>query len=325
MIRYAARRLALAIPTLLGITLVTFAVIRLAPGDPAMAGEGRGGTLTLSPETYARLSAAYGLDRPAWRQYVAWLWDLLRMDFGRSFHDGRPVADKIAERLPVTLLLAGGAAFLSLSFSIPIGLLSAARRGGVFDRLAGIVLYALYSVPRYVMAMVLICLVGVEWGWLPFYGSTSEGFADLPWLGKTGDLLRHFTLIVVCFTYPLVAYQARFVRANLLEVMGQDFIRTARGKGLREWTVITRHAMPNTLIPLITMLGLLLPSLLGGSVILETMFGWPGLGQLMFAATLQRDYPTVMGLTVVTASLVLLGTLLTDLAYAAADPRVRYE
>jgi peptide/nickel transport system permease protein len=324
MIRYAARRLALAVPTLLGITLVTFAVIRLAPGDAAIAAD-RGGGLALSPETYARLSAAYGLDRPAWRQYAVWLWGMLRLDFGHSFHDGRAVADKIAERLPVTLLLTGGAVFLSLSLSIPIGMYSAARRGGVLDSLAGIVLYALYSVPRYVMAMLLICLVGVAWGWLPFYGSTSDGFEALSWLGKTSDLVRHFILIVLCFSYPLMAYQARFVRANLLEVMGQDFIRTARAKGLSEWTVMTRHAMPNTLIPLITMLGLLLPSLLGGSVILETMFGWPGLGQLMFAATLQRDYPTVMGLTVVTASLVLLGTLLVDLAYAAADPRVRYE
>ena len=325
MVRYAAKRIGLVVPTLLGITLVTFAMIRLAPGDPAMAAMSRGGPAAMSAQTYARLRDHYGLDEPVWRQYLLWVGQVARLDFGRSFHDGRKVTHRIAERLPATLSLAGGAVFLSLALSIPIGLRSARRRDGPFDTVVGTVLYALYSVPRYVMAMILIVVVGVELEWLPPYGMTSEGFSGMSLPGKAADLAKHFVLIVVCFTYPLVAYQSRFVRANLLEVMGQDFIRTARSKGLAESKVVGKHAMRNTLIPLITMMALLVPSVLGGSVILETMFDWPGIGQLFFQAMTQRDYPTVMALSVITAVVVLLCTLLADLAYALVDPRVRYD
>jgi peptide/nickel transport system permease protein len=323
--RYAVRRILLAVPTFLGITLVTFLVIEMAPGDPALAKMGPASSAGLSRDTYERLRESYGLDQPVWRRYLIWLRQVALLDFGRSYHDGRAVTAKIAERLSATLSLAGGAMVLALLLAIGIGLYSAAKRDGPFDTIAGVILYGLYSVPRYVLGMILIILVGVKLEWLPFQGMVSDHFDTLSAPGKLADVARHFVLIGVCFAYPLVAYQSRFVRANVLEVMGRDFIRTARAKGLRERTVVVRHAFRNTLIPLITMLGMLVPSVLGGSVILETMFAWPGLGQLFFVALTQRDYPTVMALSVVTACLVLLATLLADLAYALVDPRVRYD
>jgi peptide/nickel transport system permease protein len=270
------------------------------------------------------LRAYYGLDRPVARQYAGWLARVVRLDFGRSFHDGRPVTEKIGERLPATLCLAAGALGLSLALAIPIGLACARARGRPLDTVVGAVLSALYSVPRYVMAMLLIALVGVHLDWFSPYGLHSDDFEELTYPGKAADVVRHLALIVFCFAYPLVAYQARFIRGNLLEVLGQDYIRTARAKGLSEWVVLHRHAFRNTLLPLITLVALLVPSVLGGSVILETMFQWPGIGQLLFQAMTQRDYPVVMALTVVTALVVLLCTLLADLAYAFADPRVRY-
>lgn len=324
MVRYVAKRLLLAGVTLVGITIVTFAVTRLAPGDPALEAVSRGGASTMSAEAYARLRTYYDLDQPMSRQYAAWLGRVVRLDFGRSFHDGRRVTDKVGERLPATLCLAGGAVVLSLAFAIPIGLASARRAGGVFDTVVGGVLAALYSVPRYVMAMLLIVVVGVHLDWFSPYGLRSDSFEDMSYPGKAADLARHFALIVFCFAYPLIAYQARFIRGNLLEVLGQDYIRTARAKGLSERAVLHRHAFRNTLLPLITVVGLLVPSALGGSVILETMFQWPGIGQLLFQAMTQRDYPVVMALTVVAAVVVLLCTLLADLTYALADPRVRY-
>ncbi len=324
MIRYVAKRLLLAGMTLVGITIVTFAVTRLAPGDPAMEAVSRGGGATISAEDYARLRTYYELDQSVPRQYATWLGRVLRLDFGRSFHDGRRVTDKVGERLPATLCLAGGAVALSLAFAVPIGLASARRAGGVFDTVIGSVLAALYSVPRYVMAMVLIVVVGVHLDWFSPYGLRSDDFEGLSVPGKAADLARHFVLIVFCFAYPLFAYQARFIRGNLLEVLSQDYIRTARAKGLSERVIVHRHAFRNTALPLITLVGLLVPSALGGSVILETMFQWPGIGQLLFQAMTQRDYPVVMALTVVAAVVVLLCTLLADLIYALADPRVRY-
>ncbi len=325
MLRYTIKRLILALLTLLGITFVTFLMIRVAPGDPALAAMSRAGPAGMSAGTYARLREHYGLDAPAWRQYGRWLGQVARLDFGRSFHDRRPVAAKIADRLPATLALASGAIMLSLVVSIPLALRCAARRDGPFDTVVGVLLYGSYAIPRYVMAMLLITVVGVQLEWLPPFGMTSEGFESLSWPGQLADLARHFVLILLCFSYPLVAYQTRFLRGTLLDVMQEDYIRTARAKGLPESVVLRRHALPNALIPLITLIGLLVPSVIGGSVILETMFDWPGVGRLFYQAMTQRDYPVVMALTTVSAVVVLASTLAADLACAIVDPRVRHE
>ncbi len=325
MMRYTIHRLLLAVITFLGITLVTFSVIQLAPGDPIAMQVSPELGLEMSQHTYETLRAHWGLDQPISTQYVRWLKRLLTLDFGRSISDHRPVWDKIAERLPWTIALSVLAMGISLLISIPTGVYSAVRKGRTFDTAVGTLLFALYSVPGYVTAIVLITAVAhIPIDWLPISGVRSEGFADLSLSGRVVDLAKHFLLITICFTYPLLAFQSRFVRSNMLEAIGQDYIRTARAKGLDERSVMLRHGLRNTLIPIVTLMGLMLPSVLSGSAILEVMFQWPGIGRLMFNAISQRDYFTVMGISSIVAVVVLLGTLLTDLAYAWVDPRVRY-
>ncbi len=324
MIRYIVKRLLLAIPTFLGITVVTFAVVHLAPGDPAQqqADSATGGEI--STHDYEQLRAYWGLDQPLYVQYGRWLGRLVTLDFGHSFFDHRPVWDKIAERLPWTLTLSVMSIVAGLILAIPIGVYSAVKKDGWFDTSVGTLLYALYSVPNYVMAMALIVLVvtmGIDW--LPIGGAMSDGFDDLTWAEKLFDLAKHFVLIGVCFTYPAIAFQSRFVRGNMLEVLRQDYIRTATAKGASRVSVVVKHAFRNTLIPLISLLGLVFPTVVSGSAILEVMFNWPGAGRLMYTSIMQRDYPTVMALAVITAVLVQLGTLLADIAYAWADPRLR--
>jgi len=324
MIHYIVKRLLLAVPTFVGITVVTFAVVHLAPGDPAQqqADNATGGEI--STGDYEQLRAYWGLDQPLYAQYGRWLGRLVTLDFGNSFFDHRPVWDKIAERLPWTLTLSVMSIVAGLILAIPIGVYSAVKKDGWFDTSVGTLLYALYSVPNYVMAMALIVLVvtmGIDW--LPINGAMSDGFDDLTWAGKLFDLGKHFVLIGVCFAYPAIAFQSRFVRGNMLEVLRQDYIRTATAKGASQVSVVVKHAFRNTLIPLISLLGLVFPTVVSGSAILEVMFNWPGAGRLMYTSIMQRDYPTVMALAVVTAVLVQLGTLLADVAYVWADPRLR--
>ena len=326
MLSYTIRRILVAIPTLLGITVVTFGIISLAPGDPAtLRSEGM-----MDPEVsnrvYEQLREYYGLDEPIHKRYVAWLGRLVKLDFGESMApDGRPVADKIKERLWPTMSLAILSLGLSLMLAIPIGVYSAAKANGWFDTVSSTLLYGLYSVPSYVMAVPLILLVGVQWDLLPFQGMRSDDYAMLSSMGKVGDLVKHYTLITFCMSFGSWAYYSRFVRQNMMEVVRQDYVRTARAKGVSEFRVIVHHAFRNTLIPVMTLLGMLLPAVIGGSVILEVMFNWPGIGRLMFESILMRDYPTVMALSFISASLVLLGTLLADLSYAVVDPRVSYD
>ncbi|MCI0343125.1 MAG: ABC transporter permease [Planctomycetales bacterium] len=321
MLAYALRRCLLAVGTLLGITIVTFLIISVAPGDPAAI---HSEDPKLSARVYEQLRKHFELDRPLPERYARWLSRGVRGDFGVSFADGRPVMGKIAERIPATATLAILSILLGLTCAIPIGIGSAANRNGWFDTTSGVSLYLLYSVPSYVAGMVLIHLVGVKLDLLPFRGMTSDGFDSLSLIGKAFDIAKHLALILFCYTFHSVAYDSRFIRQNLLEVLRQDFVRTARAKGVREARVVWRHAFPNTMIPVLTRLGLLVPAILSGSVILEVMFSWPGIGRLYFDAVLMRDYPLVMAETVLTAALVLLGTLLADLAYAWADPRIAY-
>ncbi|MCP4711505.1 MAG: ABC transporter permease [Planctomycetes bacterium] len=326
MYRYIIKRLLLALPTLFGITLVTFLIINLAPGDPADL-QSRGVVDSqMSNRVYQQLVEYYQLDKPIHVRYGKWLKRLATFDFGTSLTaGGAEVWTKIKSRLAPTISLAILALGFSLALSIPIGVYGAARRGKWFDTISSTILYGLYSVPGYVMAVPLILLLGVQWNLLPFQGMTSPNYEQLSAAGKLADLIKHYTLITFCFSFGTWAYFSRFVRQNMLDVLGQDYILTAWAKGLCETAVLFRHGFRNTLIPMLTLAGLLLPEIIGGSVILEVMFNWPGMGRLFFESMQMRDYPTIMALTFLTACLVLLGTLIADIGYALIDPRVTYE
>jgi peptide/nickel transport system permease protein len=325
MLRYVLRRLLTGLVTLLGITLITFCVIKMAPGDPASIKLGAIQNKTINKADYDRLRRHFGLDKPLLVQYGLWLRRLATLDLGNSFSDSLPIRRKIGQAFWPTVSVAVAAILAALVISIPIGVWSAVRQGGVFDRVVSTLLYMLYSVPEYVMGILLILYVGVRWKLLPFGGMHSDHYEEMSWGAQAVDLVRHGAMLTFCYAFGALAYYSRFARGNLLEVIRQDYIRTARAKGLSEWRVITRHAFVNSLIPLITLLGMTFPEIIGGSVILEYMFNWPGLGRLYYDAVMQRDYPTLMAMNFITAFLVLFGTLLADLAYAVADPRIRYE
>ncbi len=325
MLNYTLRRLAYVIPTLIGITIVTFLIINLAPGDPVTVVQGGSMNAGFSREAYDQMLSLYGLDQPLHVRYLTWLKRLVTFDFGDSFHARRPVIQLIMERLPATLALNIASLFIALLIAIPLGLLSALRQNTAFDKINGTILYMLYSLPDFWVALLLIMLFGVKLQILPFFGMESLDARDLGFLGYWLDRARHMVLPTICLTYGSLAFLSRFVRGSTLEVIRQDFVRTARAKGLDEEHVVYTHVFRNTLIPVLTMLGLLLPTLISGSIILETIFSWPGIGALFYESVMSRDYPTVMGLSFITALMVLLSTLLADLMYAWADPRVVYD
>ncbi|GAB6126132.1 ABC transporter permease [Humidesulfovibrio idahonensis] len=305
-----------------GITVISFWVIHLAPGKPTDL------QTTLNPGASAvareRLEKIYGLDQPIHVQYGQWVTRMARLDFGRSMSgDSRPVWDKIAERLPLTFGMNIVSLFLTLAVAIPIGVASAWRQGGAFDRLSTVVVFVGFAMPSFWLALLLMRQFGIVWPVLPISGLTSLGFAKLGFWGKTWDLCRHLALPVFLYTFGSLAGMSRFMRTSMLEVLRQDYILTARAKGLPARTVIFRHAMRNALLPVITILGLSVPGLIGGSVIIESIFSLPGLGQLFYQAVMSRDYPLIMGSLVLGAVLTLAGNLLADAGYGLADPRIR--
>lgn len=324
MLNYTLRRLVYLVPTLLGITIVTFFIVNLTPGDPMRVIYGGEVQARVSPESYQRMLELYGLDQPIHVRYVTWLKRLLTFDFGESFRTHRPVTTVILERLPATLVLNVASLFIALLISIPLGLYSAMKQNSIFDKVNGTVLYMLYSLPEFWVALLLIMLFGVKLKLLPMYGMETVGSEDLGFVGYWLDRLRHMILPTACLTYGTLAFLSRFVRGSSLEVIRQDYVRTARAKGLKEDSILYGHVFRNTLIPILTLMGLLLPTLISGSIILEAIFSWPGIGALFYDSVLARDYPTVMGLSFMTSLLVLLSTLIADLLYAWADPRVTY-
>jgi peptide/nickel transport system permease protein len=327
MYAFLARRMALGLLTLLMITFVVYAIIRHIPGtplttDPGSMSAGR----MVGPDQIARLNKLYGLDKPWYQAYFIWLGNVVRLDLGRSIpQNNRPVTTLIFERMPATLILSTTSLVLSYLISIPIGLWATLRSGTFRERAVSTVLYMLYSLPAFVAALYLQLLFFSKLNWLPLMGMTSDNYESLSTAGKAWDLLQHSILPITCFTYGSLAYYSRFVHANMEEVIRQDYIRTARAKGLPPGRVIWHHAFRNTLIPLVTLLGLSLPHLLSGAVILEQIFSWPGMGRLFFEALLQHDYDTIMGLTLMFSVLTLLGQLLADVLYAVVDPRVTYQ
>ncbi len=310
------------IPLLLGITIISFTVMKMAPGDPTSL------VTDLNPnmneETIARIRAHYGLDQPWHIQYLKWLRNILMMDFGTSFApDGRPVLDKILERIPITIFINVVALLLILAIAIPIGVSSAVKQGTLFDRGTTVFVFLGFAIPGFWLALLLMILFGVKLEWLPISGIRSLNYVELSHVGRVLDFAKHLILPIFISAFGGLASMSRYMRSNMLEVIRQDYITTARAKGLDERTVIFRHALRNALLPVITLLGLSIPGLIGGSVIIETIFAIPGMGQLFYQSVMMRDYPTVMGILVIGAVLTLLGNLFADVSYSMADPRIR--
>lgn len=324
MFPYAARRLLLSIPLLIGISLVSFLVIHAAPGGPVEMSTDLNPKATA--ESRARLRAYYGLDQPVHVQYFRWLGRMATLDFGESFsRDGRKVSEKIGERIPVTLAINLLSMLMIFAVAIPLGIYSAFRKDSWFDRVSTVAVFTGFAVPTFWLALLLMILFGVRLGWLPISGIVSLEHDSLGAAGKVWDYARHLVLPVFVSAFGGVAGLSRYMRSNMLEVIRQDYIATARAKGLPERAVLFRHAMRNALLPFITILGLSVPGLLGGSVIFESIFAIPGLGQLFYQSVMSRDYPLIMGALVIGAFLTLTGNLLADVGYALADPRIRTE
>ncbi len=319
------------IPTMLGITLVTFLIIQLAPGSPAelKIRTDQSGALgeQYTREVIEQTKKLYGLDKPIHIRYLIWLKQVATLNFGESYKDHRPVMKIIMERIPVSLQLSLISIFLVYIFAIPIGVFSAIKQKSLPDRITTILLFILYSLPNFWVAMMLILFLGGGQflHWFPVYGLNSEGAGSFG-LGRWFlDRVWHLTLPVTCLTYAGLAFISRQQRAALLEVIRQDYIRTARAKGLTEKIVIARHAMRNSLIPIVTLAAALFPAMLGGSVIIESIFSIPGMGKLGFDAILARDYPVIMGDATISAFLTLIGILAADLTYTLVDPRISFE
>ncbi len=320
---YLLKRIALLLPLLLGITLITFTVIHLAPGEPVEMQTSMSPKITA--ETRQRLREYYGLDKPLYVQYGLWLGRLATLDFGRSFApDNRPVLDKIKERIPVTLSLNLMAMIVEFGLALPIGILAAVRRNTLLDKGLTLFVFLGFAIPTFWLALLLMYFFGVKLEWLPVSGLHSLGSERLSFVPWLLDMARHLILPVGVASFGSLAGLSRYTRSTMLEVIGQDYITTARAKGLPERVVILKHALRNALLPVITLLGFSLPGLIGGSVIFETIFAIPGMGQLFFMGVMARDYPLVMGILVIGAGLTLVGNLLADLCYALADPRIRH-
>ncbi|MEZ6044750.1 MAG: ABC transporter permease [Planctomycetaceae bacterium] len=326
MYAFIIRRILISLVTLLIITFIVFGLIRNIPGNPftiAVSEISDPGKM-ISKADALRLKQAYGLDKPWYESYFHWSLNLLKGDLGTSFDHKKPVTTVIADRFTATLILSISSMILTYLIAVPLGLYSTVYYATVQERTISVVLYILYSLPVMVAALLLQFYLAFKFDLLPLTGMySSQDYENLSLFGKLWDVTKHAMMPIICSTYGSLAFLSRFVNSNMQEVIRQDYIRTARAKGLPPETVLLRHAFRNTLIPLITQLGLALPGLLGGSIIIEGIFQWPGMGQLFFESIGKRDYPVIMGLTLMFSILTLLGQLLADIFYAAADPRIR--
>ncbi|HCC69500.1 MAG TPA: diguanylate cyclase [Nitrospiraceae bacterium] len=316
------KRILELIPTLFGITLISFFIIHLAPGKPTDIIAEMNPKIT--PEARERLEKYYGLDKPIIVQYGMWLQRVVKLDFGDSFSaDRRPVWDRIKERLPITILINALSLLLILIIAIPIGISSATHRYSLYDNVTTAIVFIGFAIPTFWLALLLMTLFGVYLDWLPISGLKSINYEALSFTEKLWDRVKHLILPVFVSAFGGLAGFSRYMRSNMLEVIRQDYVTTARAKGLPESDVVYKHALRNALMPIITLLGLSIPGLIGGSVIFETIFGIPGMGQLFYMSVMTRDYPLVMGILTIGAMLTLLGNLLADVSYAVVDPRIR--
>lgn len=330
---YIIKRLLLFIPTLIVITIITFVICRMAPGDPTEMRTGQTGEAMktgaknqMTQATKEYYKKKFGLDKPVWQQYFIWMGNILQGDFGNSFKDDRPVINKILERVPVSLTISLLSFLLIYSIAIPIGIYSAARQYSFTDRSTTVFLFILYSLPNFwVATMAIFFLCSPEyWNIFPSGSLTSINYETMSGLGKLWDRINHLILPVVISSLASFAFLSRQMRSSMLEVIRQDYIRTARAKGLSERTVVMKHALRNSLIPIITIFGGLLPAMVGGSVIIESIFTIPGMGQLFYQGILDRDYPLIMTELLLVAVITVVGVLIVDILYSIIDPRITF-
>lgn len=317
MAKYIAKRILQAIPLLILITIITFLVINLAPGDPVQ--------MFINPEHMGKVDVAtirrnLGLDRPLYIRYFIWLKNLLKLDFGVSFFRNRPVLSLLLEALPNTIALSVVSTILSLIVAIPAGIISALKRGSILDYFFSTISFIGVSIPTFWFGLMLLLFFGAKLQWFPIGGMRSnyEEFVLL-------DRIRHIILPAIVLGLSGMASDMRYMRSAMLEVVSQDYIRTARSKGLSERIVIWKHAFRNALLPLITLFGFMIPGLISGAAITESIFAWPGIGRIVVEANFTRDYPIIMGELVFVSVLVVLGSLIADILYAVADPRIKYD
>lgn len=323
MLAYLIRRVLAMIPILLWITILSFGIMQLAPGKPTDAAAAFNPKVSL--EARQRMEQLYGLDQPVHVQYGRWLARIVTLDFGQSFLDQRPVIGKIRERLPITLLINILSLLVIFGIAVPLGVWAAVRPGGLFDRFTTVFVFIGYSTPSFWLALLCMAFFGVRLRWLPISGIHSLDYESFGFLHRGLDTAWHLVLPVAIAAFVSLAGLSRYMRSTMIGVLRQDYVRAARAKGLPELRILFHHGVRNALLPLITILGLSLPDLIGGSVIAETIFSIPGMGRLFYEAVMARDYPVVMALVTIGAFLTMLGNLLADAAYAYADPRIRVE
>ena len=323
MFDYILKRILSSAILLLGITIVSFFLIHLAPGKPVTFENAL--NPKISQEALKRIEKIYGLNKPIHVQYLNWLKRCVKMDFGNSLVDDRPVINKILERLPLTVTINIISLALILLIGISIGVRSAIRPGMFFDKIMTGVTFIAISIPGFWLALILMSLLGVNFRLLPISGIKSLDFEYFSTINKFLDIAKHLMLPIFITVFAGFPGITRFMRSGMIDVLNQIYIITAKAKGLPENKILYKHALKNALLPIITLLGLSIPSLVGGSVIIETIFALPGVGKLFFDAVFQRDYSLIMAETVIVAILTFLGNLIADISYAYADPRIRYK
>lgn len=310
---YIVRRLIHAAFVLVILSVILFLAIQFSPGGPAVLVNPN-----VSAEDAARIRHNLGLDEPIHTQYLRWSWSLIQGDFGRSFIDGRLVSDVILERLPNTLLLSGAALFIAIVVGLSAGVIAATRPNSRVDHAVMFISTVGVSIPLFWLAIMSILLFSVKFQIFP-----SSGMSSASTSASILDRFHHLILPASVLSTVYVVQVARYMRSNMLEVLNQDYIQLAYAKGLGGWLVVTRHAIRNAIIPVVTVIGLMVPSLVGGAAITETIFSWPGMGRLAVDAAFRRDYPLIMGITMLFAVMVLVANLLVDLIYIWLDPRIR--
>ncbi len=320
MARFLARRLVQSLLLVFIIITINFFLLHLAPGDPLA----RYYHPDIAPETIELMREKLGLDRPLIEQYVKWIWSFARGDFGISLQYNRPVASLLAESIPNTLRLTAGALMLYIIIGVALGITSAVKRYSLFDRVSTVAALFVYSIPSFWLALMLILFFSLKLGLLPSSHMQSIGIEGAGHFAMFVDRLRHIVLPAFVLGVASAAAMARYMRGSMIDVLGEDYIRTARAKGLPDRKVFLKHAFRNALLPVVTIIGLSLPFLLGGSVVIEKIFSWPGMGRLTVDAIHARDYPVVLAVNFIVAVMVILGNLLADIGYACLDPRIVY-
>lgn len=318
MARFVTGRLLQSVILVLIVLTITFFLMHLAPGDPMS----RYDDPNISPETVRMIREQLGLDKPVLEQYLRWMGSFLRGDFGVSLRFNRPVSSLLAEAIPNTLRLTVAALTLYIVLGVILGMLSAVRRYSLFDRLSTIGALFIYSIPSFWLALMMILLFSLKFEILPSSHMQSTGVSGMGWFSTFGDRIAHLILPAFVLGVASAAGMARYMRGSMLDVLREDYIRTARAKGLSEKSVFLKHAFRNAAIPIVTIIGVSLPFLLGGAVIIEKIFSWPGMGALMVDSIFARDYPVVLAVNFIVAVMVILGNLAADIGYALLDPRI---